>query len=269
MNLWGRSVAGMGEGTGAGERHTFATGEKPQVRIRMGEGASQKRRRLTRLLSVTAFAWEGNNWRSTEPFIPAWRPPASSRHAEQVRQGVMNTWKETSPNSNKQNLQKHPLKVSHQETGRPKWDKAQKETRGTKGLSHVRGIENNQYVSPIEFQSQEITLRVTSNWSELCPTMFWLPKLTRQTVWGSDGRGPCHPSLYTQNEVMLCTRWCPENWLIAFGDSTPQVPIECPALWCCCINTNPTSVNHCPIAQINHCRGDKANKIPALMNLTI
>lgn len=54
--MWGRSVAGKGEGTGAGERHTFAKGEKLQVLIRMGEGASQKRRRLTRLISVTGFA---------------------------------------------------------------------------------------------------------------------------------------------------------------------------------------------------------------------
>lgn len=58
MNLWGRSAAGKGEGTGAGERRTFAKGEKPQVRIRMGEGAPQKRRRLARLVSVTGLPEE-------------------------------------------------------------------------------------------------------------------------------------------------------------------------------------------------------------------
>ena len=67
----------------------------------------------------------------------------SSQHAEQVRQGVLGAWKERSPNSEKQTPQKHLLKASHQETGQPKWDKTQKETRGTQGVSRVRGIGNN------------------------------------------------------------------------------------------------------------------------------
>ena len=56
-----------------------------------------------------------------------------------------------------------------------------------KGVPHVRDIENNWQVALIKSDNQEITLWVVSSWTELCPTLFWLPGLTMQTMWGLDG----------------------------------------------------------------------------------
>ena len=51
MNLSGRSAARREEGTGAGGKAYICHGRKLEVLIGMGEGASPKSGRLTRLLS--------------------------------------------------------------------------------------------------------------------------------------------------------------------------------------------------------------------------
>lgn len=130
-------------------------------------------------------------------------------------QSRYSTWREESL-THRDRLHRTTSEVPYQGTGRPKVRWGTRGDRRDKSLPHSEELKT---TSAYQWWSWKAR-KPHCEWHRTggnCATSFWLPKLTRHTVWGLDGRGGhCHQSLSTQNVVMLSTGQCQET------DSLPK-----------------------------------------------